>query len=249
MVKYFCQSGVVCKKRYLSGGLWMKPMSVENKFDMSVFRQNKSDLAKKIIIALFADVLVGFAIAFNASAGLGNDPISVLFEGIEHNFTLTLGEATLIMNCIIFAIVLLCGRHYINLGTFLYTLPLGFFVDIGVNVYQVIQIPVFPFRILISTIACIMLFLGVAIYIVIDIGVDPWTGLALMLRDRTSVEYKYFRIGIDVSSIVLGFLLGGQVGIVTLVSGLVAGPAIQKFVEILNKLIVPLLKFKEIKDN
>ncbi len=216
-----------------------------NGFDMSVFKQPKSDLIKKMLIALFADILIGFGIAFNACAGFGNDPISVLFDGIHTRFGLTLGMASDIANYTMFIIVLIFGRRYINIGTFIYTLPLGFFVNVGISLYKLMGISdVIIFRILMSVLACVILFLGIAFYIDISIGVDPWTGFAMILKDKTGKQYKVFRVAIDMSALVIGFLLGGKVGATTVVAALVGGPVIQAFSQFIEKSILGLFKFK-----
>lgn len=214
-------------------------------FDMSVFRQPKSDLIKKILIALIADILIGFGIAFNACAGFGNDPISVLFDGIHNKFGISLGLASDIANYTMFVIVLIFGRRYINIGTFIYTLPLGIFVNAGISFYQFISVPnTIIFRAIMSIIACILLFFGIAAYIAIEIGVDPWTGLAMILKDKTSKQYRVFRVTIDMSALAIGFLLGGKVGVTTVVAALAGGPIIQAFSQFIKKSILGLFKFK-----
>lgn len=216
-----------------------------NGFDMQAFRQPKSDLIKKVLIALFADVLIGIAIAFNACTGLGNDPISVLFDGLHNKFNLTLGIATNLANLTVFVIVLIFARRYINIGTFIYTLPLGFFVNIGINLYNFLSVPnTLIFKIIISIIACLMLFFGIALYIVIEIGVDPWTGLALFLTDKTSKQYRLFRVIIDVSALIIGFLFGGKVGATTLFAAFLGGPIIQAFSQFIKKSVLDKFKFK-----
>ena len=74
-----------------------------------------------------------------------------------------------------------------------------------------------------------MLFRSVAIYITVDIGVDPFTGIVLVLRDRLKKEYRYVKIGFDVTMIVVGTALGGKLGLVTVITAFAVGPVIQFF--------------------
>jgi uncharacterized membrane protein YczE len=74
-----------------------------------------------------------------------------------------------------------------------------------------------------------LLYIGVSIYITVDIGVDPFTGLVLVLRDNLKKEYRFVKIGFDLTMIVLGTVLGGKLGAVTIVTALTAGPVIQFF--------------------
>ena len=82
---------------------------------------------------------------------------------------------------------------------------------------------------------CVLLSLGVAIYITVDIGVDPFTGVVLVLRDVLKKEYRYVKIGFDVTMVILGTLLGGRLGVVTVVTALAVGPVIQFFTKVLKK--------------
>lgn len=214
-------------------------------FDMSIFNQPKSDLIKKILIAIFATVLIGFGIAFNACAGFGNDPISVLFDGFHNSFDISLGMGSDIVNCFFFILVLIFSRKYINIGTFIYALTLGFFVNIGISFYRFIAIPnSLIFRIFMSILACVSLCFGIALYIAVEIGLDPCTGFVMMLTDKTSKQYRFVRVATDMSALVIGFLLGGKVGITTVVSALSGGPVIQAFLHFIKKSILGIFKFK-----
>ena len=80
-----------------------------------------------------------------------------------------------------------------------------------------------------------LLCMGVAVYITVDIGVDPFTGVVLLIRDRLNKEYRYVKIGFDIAMIVIGTALGGKLGAVTIITAFAAGPAIQFFSEQLKK--------------
>lgn len=68
---------------------------------------------------------------------------------------------------------------------------------------------------------------GVAIFIVVDIGVDPFTGIVLVICDKIKKEYRYVKIGFDISMIILGTVLGGTLGAVTVITALAGGPVVQ----------------------
>ncbi len=215
------------------------------RFDMSVFNQPKSDLIKKILIALFATILIGLGIAFNACARFGNDPISVLFDGVHNSFGFTLGMASNIVNGIFFIMVLIFGRKYVNIGTLIYAVTLGFFVNTSISFYKFIEIPdSVVFRICMSILACISLCFGIALYIAVEIGLDPCTGFVMMLTDKTSKQYRFIRVATDMSSLAIGFLLGGKVGVTTVVSALSGGPVIQAFLQFIKKSMLGIFKFK-----
>lgn len=214
-------------------------------FDLSILKQPKSDLIKKMIFAFIGDIILGFGIAFNSCAGLGNDPISVFYSGVSNMLHINLGLASNIANYTMFIIVLILGRRYINIGTFIYTLPLGSFINLGIYIYgSLIKEQTLMIQIVSSFVGCLLLFLGIAIFISAEIGVDPWTGLALILSDRTKKKYMVFKVIIDILGFVVGFAMGGKIGITTVVAALLGGPVIQKIDYFIKNYILKFFNFK-----
>lgn len=201
---------------------------------------NKSyeTLLRKIPIALVGVALVGLGLAFNSAAGLGNDAVAVLYDGVRNTLGLQgdkLGLVTNLVNFIFIAVVFLLGRKYINIGTFIYALPMGNFVNIGFKFYEILNIPsTIGGRILTSFCGCSMLFLGIGIFIAVDIGMDPCTGVIMLVRDKIKGQYKISKIICDIISLALGFSFGGKVGVVTVIAALIAGPTIQKISEVFD---------------
>ncbi len=194
-------------------------------------KNNKKINISEIILAFVGIVLVGVGVAFNAAAALGNDPVGIMYDGIRSILGLTseqLGTASNIVNVLLMILVFFTGRHYINIGTFVYIIPYGFVVNLGGKLYHLLfPVQTFPIQILGAVIGCLLLYTGVAMYITADIGLDPFTGVVMVLRDRLKKEYRYVKIGFDISCIIIGTLLGGKLGAITIITALSAGPVIQ----------------------
>ena len=94
-----------------------------------------------------------------------------------------------------------------------------------------------PLQILGATLGCLLLYTGVAMFITADIGLDPFTGIVMVIRDRLKKEFKYVKVGFDIGCITLGFSLGGKIGAITVITALMAGPLIQFLSDILKKLV------------
>lgn len=191
----------------------------------------KKERIMKMVLAIVGIILVGTGVAFNAAAALGNDPVGIVYDGIRNAASLSaeqLGTASNIVNITLVVVVFLLERHYVNIGTFIYIIPYGFVVDFGGKLYHsLFQIQTLPFRIAGAVIGCLLLCLGVALYIVADIGLDPFTGLVMIIKDKTGKEYRVVKICFDVACIVLGFALGGKLGMITIITALAVGPVIQ----------------------
>ena len=197
---------------------------------------------KSILAAAFGVLLVGVGVAFNNCAGFGNDPVGIVYDGIRSISGMNqaqLGMASNAVNIVLLVFLFFVGRRYVSVGTFVYLLPYGFCVDLGNFLYdQHGASEDIWVRVVFSMLGCVLLSLGVAIYITVDIGVDPFTGVVLVLRDVLKKEYRYVKIGFDLTMVILGTLLGGRLGVVTVVTALSVGPVIQFFTKILKKYFV-----------
>lgn len=188
---------------------------------------------RKMLAALLGVAFVGIGVAFNSSAGLGNDPIGIVYDGIRNAAGLNaaqLGMASNIVNCSLVLLLLVIGRRYISVGTLIYFIPYGFFVSIGEHIYSaLVPANTMPVSIGFSVLGTLLLYLGVAVYIQVDIGVDPFTGVVLVICDKVEKEYRIVKVIFDISMIILGTVLGGKLGVVTVVTALAGGPTIQFF--------------------
>lgn len=187
----------------------------------------------KMLAALLGVAFVGIGVAFNSCAGLGNDPVGIVYDGIRSAAGLNaaqLGMASNIVNFSLVGLLLMIGRRYISVGTLIYFIPYGFFVSAGERIYSALVAEnTMVISILFSVLGCLLLYLGVAIYIQVDIGVDPFTGVVLVICDKVKKEYRIVKVIFDISMIILGTVLGGKLGVVTVVTALTGGPVIQFF--------------------
>lgn len=194
-----------------------------------------------MIYGLIGIFFVGVGVAFNASTMLGNDPIGIVYDGVRNFFNLStrqLGMASNVVNIGLIILLLFIGKKYVNIGTFIYIVPYGFFVDIGTKLYSALAVSdTLTLRILAGLTGCFLLYTGVAIFIVMDIGLDPFTGLVMTIKDKLSWDYKRTKIVFDISMVLIGVLLGGKLGVITLVTAFTAGPMIQVISERLEILL------------
>ncbi|MCX4344957.1 MAG: hypothetical protein OSJ53_13855 [Kineothrix sp.] len=185
----------------------------------------------KMVLAVAGILLVGTGVAFNAAAALGNDPVGIVYDGIRNTANLSsgqLGMASNVVNVALMILIFFMGRHYINIGTFIYVIPYGAAVDLGGRLYAALfPAQTLPVRIMGAAIGCLLLYTGVAMFITADIGLDPFTGVVMIIRDKVRKQYRVVKICFDIGCITLGIVLGGKMGVITVITALTAGPAIQ----------------------
>lgn len=195
----------------------------------------------KILLALLGILFVGIGVAFNASTKLGNDPIGIIYDGARNALNLTPAQLGIVSNAVNYTLIVLLffiGRKYVNIGTLIYILPYGLFVDLGTLIYRwVFHSDQLFIRMIAGIIGSLLLYAGVSIYIAVNIGLDPFTGIVMVIRDHLKLDYKKVKIGFDVIMVIIGVLLGGTLGIITVFTAITAGPFIQWLSGKLTKVI------------
>ncbi|BCN32805.1 YczE/YyaS/YitT family protein [Anaeromicropila herbilytica] len=193
----------------------------------------RKNLGIKIVIAFIGLLFAGVGIAFNAAALLGNDPISVLYDGVRKTIHFTpeqFGIVSAIVNIVLMIVVFFTDRKYIHIGTFIYVISLGTSISMGTKLFEILNLSTNLFtRGASAVLGSVMLFVGIAIFIVVDIGLDPWTGTVFILSEKVKHPYKKVKVAFDIVTLIIGILLGGKIGVVTVLTALLAGPSIQFF--------------------
>lgn len=194
-----------------------------------------------ILVALVGVLLIGIGVAFNNCTGLGNDSVGIVYDGIRVFFGLSQSQLGWVSNAVnggILVLLFFAGRKYVSVGTLVYFVPYGMCINIGNKLYEILVKAEGPgTQIAFSAAGCFLLYLGVAMFITMDIGVDPFTGVVLLLAEKTGKEFRTVKMIFDFVMIILGWSLGGRAGMVTIVTALTAGPCIQYFAGILRKII------------
>ena len=195
----------------------------------------------RVLIAIIGIFFVGLGIAFNAGTLFGNDPIAILYDGMRSVLGMSPEELGLISNAVNIAMIVILffiGKRYINIGTLIYIIPFGFFVSIGTYIYNVvIDQDSFIQRVIAAVIGCSATYFGVALFIVVAIGLDPFTGVVMAIADKIGWNFRKTKICFDIVMVLIGYLMGGTLGIITLLTVATAGPVIQYFSDVMKKYI------------
>ena len=186
---------------------------------------------KKVVLAMTGIFLVCLGVAFNNNTGLGNDPVGIVYDGIRVAFNIPIVKLGFVSNFInvgLIAILLVIGRHYINIGTAMYLIPYGLFITVGSRLYPLIFTnDALGTRLLGGAIGISLYYIGISLFVATDIGVDPFNGFMLTIRDKTGWSIRKSKIIFDVVLMTTGFLLGGKFGLITIVTATTTGPVIQ----------------------
>ncbi|ALC89438.1 hypothetical protein AM500_06315 [Bacillus sp. FJAT-18017] len=205
---------------------------------------------KRIIVSMIGIALVCIGVAFNNNTMFGNDPIGMFYDGIRNTLNFSqaqLGYVSNFINIGLIALLWFFGRKYVNIGTFLYLIPYGLLVSFGSQLYvSLFDNSILFHRVLGGMAGISMYYVGISLFVASNIGVDPFNGAMLTIRDKTKWSIQRSKITMDFGLMAIGFLLGGKFGIITIITALTTGPAIQYLSQLFGeKLLAEKPSFKK----
>lgn len=182
---------------------------------------------KKIMVVAAGSIMMSFGITLYLNAGLGVDPLTVFTSGMAHTTGLTVGKASLVIMAVLICILLFLDRKRIGLGTVLNAGIIGVSVDLFLGI-QFLKVHTLPVSIMMLAVAALIFGIGVGIYISAGLGEGAVDAIMVLLHNRSKINIRWIKIGLDICLTVLGMLLGGQLGIGTIVGVLATGPVIEQ---------------------
>lgn len=199
--------------------------------------------AKKILICSISLIILGFGCGLNIATAKGADPITVFYEGLNKLTSISIDWVTWILNGSLVLLVFFINKKYVHIGTVIYVLVLGSSIKAALVIYSLLHIPHnFFIELIVSIIGCILCFIGIGGFMSINIGIDPWTAVAIIASEKTKKPFKFIKIIFDTATLLLGWAMGGKIGIITVLCAVIGGPLIQKSAEILDNLFSKMLK-------
>ena len=177
-------------------------------------------------------LLYGLAITLMIRGNLGTSAWAVLEVALADFLHITVGTMTVIMGFMVLIVSLLM-REQIGWGTLGNILSIGPWVDLcmwlvpEMNNNLLLQISML-------LVAIVIMGLASAIYIGVDAGAGPRDSLMLAIHRKTGVSIRVARAIIEVTVVVIGWLLGGPAGVGTVVHAVLIGPAVQWGFKVFN---------------
>jgi uncharacterized membrane protein YczE len=177
-------------------------------------------------------VLIAFAIALNVRCNLGLGPLFVVFQGLQRHGLLTIGTATIVTNAVLllFAIWL---RERPGVGTLGQVFIVGPMTDLALLATP--HVHGMGARVAYLLAAFLILCVGAAVYLAADLGAGPYDAVMRGLyRNGRRLPLAVVRLAMEGTALLIGWLLGGDIGIGTVLIGLGIGPGIAVGLRILR---------------
>lgn len=206
-------------------------------------------MAVRVVLLLIGLWIAHLGVTLFLQTNLGSDPFNVFVQGLFRAIPwpewagMTHGRVHLLVSLLIMVVLLVVDRSYVGIGTVLcmalggpiidvYTLWLAPFLN--ENLPLAVRVPMLA-------VGCVILAFGMTIVIRSQAGTGPNDLVAVVLSDKSGKPFGPVRIGVDLTFALVGFALGGVVGIGTIICAFLVGPAAQLFFPVSEKICVCVL--------
>lgn len=170
-------------------------------------------------------LMFGLAITLMIRGNIGTSAWAVLEVALSKILHVSVGTMTVVDGFIVL-IGALAMRERVGWGTLANILSIGPWEDFWLAIIPSVTDNL-PLQIAMLLIAIALMGLASAIYIGVDAGAGPRDSMMLAIKRTTGVSLRVARACIEVTVVTIGWLLGGPVGIGTLVFALLVGPSVQ----------------------
>ena len=200
----------------------------------------------RILILMVGLTIAHLGVTLFLLSELGSDPFNVLIQGLfrtlsglVHSPLLTHGRVHIAVCLLIILVLLIVDRSYVKIGTVLCMIFGGPIIDffnmllapLGISQRSMIV------RIPVLVLGCFILAYGMTIVIKSDAGTGPNDLVAIVISDKTHRRFSVVRILVDVCFVAAGYLLGGTVGLGTVICAFLVGPVAGLFLPVNERVI------------
>ncbi len=186
-------------------------------------------LARRLVQLYVGLTLYGVSSGLLVAAGLGLEPWGVLHQGLAKLTGIPIGTMSILVGIVIL-LLWIPLRQRPGLGTVSNVFVVGLAIDATLALVPTPH----PLAVRIALMVAAIVLNGVAtgLYIAADFGPGPRDGLMTGLHRRTGRSIRLVRTAIEVAVVAGGFLLGGTIGVGTLLYALAIGPLVQPFLRL-----------------
>ncbi|KRL21452.1 YczE/YyaS/YitT family protein [Lentilactobacillus kisonensis] len=182
----------------------------------------------KTLMAFIGIAILSLGTTFLREGRVGLDPFTAMNTGLAAKFGMGLGNTQLISNLVIFVVVLILDRKKIGIGTIMNMVLVGYEIQWFTQLYN----DILPNSLNFLTVSAdliigLLLFtLGSSMYMGASLGVAPYDAIAPIITNLVHLKYRIARISQDIVFMVVAFLVGGPVGVATIIVAFFTGPLI-----------------------
>ena len=213
-------------------------------------KNNLQKWTPRVILLLVGLTIAHLGVTLFLQADLGSDPFNVLIQGLFRRISwpaalpVTHGWVHVGVSFLIILALLIVDRSYIRIGTLLCMILGGPIIDMFTLVLGGVIHGNSPFiwRLCCLVLGCVILAFGMTIVIKSQAGTGPNDLVAVVISDKSKRKFGVVRIVVDVCFALAGFLLGGTLGLGTVICACLVGPTADVFLPLSEKFCGRFLK-------
>lgn len=194
----------------------------------------------QFLVVLLGTAVCGLGIQLELFSGAGVDPLTMFEEGMGRTLGTATGNITLGVNCVMLVLAVAINRRRIWVGTAVTALLLGPFINLFAGMMTALGMlpPVgWAGKLAFNVAGVLLCGAGIAIYLLPDFGVGAMEVVMIFLSEKLHLPYGPVRIGMDCTWGVLGFFLGGTLGIGTIIGAFGIGSSMDLCLRGLRKVL------------
>lgn len=200
------------------------PWAARHRWDLSISRT---------LILFFGLFIFGLGDSLLVQSNTGNAPWTVLAEGVAKNLNISLGFSTFAISTLIL-LLWIPLREKPGFGTLANIAIIASAIQLGVNVFPLASN--YFVGVAMDLLGIALVGMGSALYITCALGPGPRDGLMTAIHNKTGVRVGRVRLGIEGTVLVLGWLLGGTIGLGTALFALLIGQSIAISLGVVSRL-------------
>lgn len=193
-------------------------------------------LVRRLVQLGIGLILFGASLALLLRAGLGLEPWGVLAFGVMNHLPLSYGVVSIVISFVVL-LLWIPLRQWPGLATVLNAVIVGLAIDATLAILP--DIRGVGWQLFALFFAVVGNGLAGALYIGSQLGPGPRDGLMVGLSRVTGRSIRLVRTSLEVTVVLVGWLLGGIVGIGTVVYALGIGPVVQFFLPLVTVRVRP----------
>jgi|TARA_B110000967_G_scaffold188799_1_gene211962 uncharacterized membrane protein YczE len=178
---------------------------------------------KTLFLLCFGLIIFGWGEGLLIISTIGASPWNVFHQGLSLNLGLSVGACAFLVSLIVLLLWFFLNEK-IGIGTVLNFIIISIMIDTTIYFFKAPELWINQF--LLCVVSVLMVGLGSGIYLIARLGPGPRDGLMTGLQKKTGFSIALIRAAIEVVVVLCGWLLGGTVGIGTLLYALGIGPAV-----------------------
>lgn len=192
----------------------------------------------QFLLVLLGTAVCALGIQLELFSGAGVDPLTMFEEGMGRTLGTATGNVTLGVNCVMLVLAFAINRRRLWVGTAVTALLLGPFINLSAGVMDALgMLPPdgWAGKLAFNVAGVLLCGAGIAVYLLPDFGVGAMEVVMIFLSEKLRLPYGPVRIGMDCTWGVLGFFLGGTLGIGTVIGAVGIGSSMDLCLRGLNR--------------